>query len=70
MANYNGRFVAGRVTYQTPPVPGTILGPNGFGELLVVLGSEDGVTYLGLATQPEVEAAKGQARSLTEVGLG
>lgn len=69
MANYNGRYVAGQLYYQTAPEPGTILGPNGFGELLVVLGSEDGITYLGLATQPEVDAARGNARSLTELRL-
>jgi len=64
-----GRAVVGQLHYPSPPEPGTILGPNAWGELVVVLGTEEGTTYLGLATADEVAAARSQNRSLLEMRL-
>lgn len=68
-----GRPVAGRLKYNTPPEPGTILGPLWTRELAVVLGQDDqGRTVLGYATTTDVADAgrrthEGLApRSLTE----
>lgn len=57
---YNGtdRRVFGRLRYPDPPEPGTLVGPNGWGETCVVLGTVDGVTLIGRAIVPDMEAAR------------
>lgn len=57
------RPIAGRLRYAVPPEPGTILGPNWLGELVVALGPDAaGRTVLGYATVAEVQAAAAAAR--------
>jgi len=57
--DYQGgrRQVTGRLHYPTPPVPGTLVGPNGWGEVCVVLGTVAGLTLLGLAIRDDFAAA-------------
>lgn len=50
------RRVIGRLHYPEPPVPGTLIGPNAWGETCVVLASDD-VTLIGLAVVSDVTAA-------------
>lgn len=55
--------------FRTPPEPGTILGPTLSGDLLVVVSTENGVTHLRIATQHDIESARGLVRSTTEAKL-
>ena len=57
--DYGGksRQVVGRLRYPSPPDPGTIIGPNGWGEKCVVLATVDGVTLIGRAIVADIEAA-------------
>lgn len=61
--DYGGsqRLVIGRLSYSEPPEPGTLIGPNAWGETCVVLATVDGVTLIGLATQPDVAEASAYA---------
>lgn len=60
---YDGRVrqITGRLHYSDPPDPGSIVGPNAWGETCVVLGNrvEDGrlTTLIGLAITTDAEAA-------------
>jgi hypothetical protein len=74
--NYEGaqRQIRGRLTYGRPPEPGTLVGPNGWSEACVVLGTVGGVTLIGLATAADVERARAVIaatgpRSRYEIGL-
>ncbi|HET8643241.1 MAG TPA: hypothetical protein VFM37_14990 [Pseudonocardiaceae bacterium] len=55
--------------------PGTLLGPNDTGELMVALGPVDGCTAVGYATTADIAAAGaylargGAPRSVTETRL-
>lgn len=51
------RQVIGHLRYPAPPEPGAIVGPNGWGEKCVVLGTVDGVTLIGRAIVSDIEAA-------------
>lgn len=51
------RRVAGRLTYPSPPELGAIVGPMWTREYLVVLGTIEGVTYLGFAAADDHDAA-------------
>lgn len=64
--SYNGtdRQVFGRLRYPEPPEPGTLVGPNGWGETCVALGTVDGVTLIGRAIVSDMQAA----RARTAVG--
>lgn len=65
-----GRATIGKARYATPPEPGTIVGPNEFGEHLTVLETVDGVTYFGFTTTDDVKAAYSRdPQSVTEVKL-
>lgn len=56
---YEGRDrnVIGRLRYPEPPEPGTIVGPNSWGEKCVILGTEGGVTLVGLAIGEDIGRA-------------
>lgn len=64
------RYVRG-VMKDVHAEPGTILGPNGLGELLVVVEDRPEGVALGFATAPEVAAAlvAPEPRSVAEVRL-
>ncbi|GAA3750592.1 hypothetical protein [Micromonospora maritima] len=74
MTEYAGqqRHVAGRLRFDTPPAPGTILGPNDTREDLVVLGQDGAHTLLGYATTEDRATAlrrsvmHGEVRSVRE----
>lgn len=51
------RQVRGRLHYPEPPEPGTIIGPNGMGETLVLFGTDDRGTMAGLATIDDMRRA-------------
>lgn len=51
------RRVIGRLHYQEPLAPGTLIGPNAWGETCVVLAVPDDVTLIGLAVVSDVTAA-------------
>jgi hypothetical protein len=52
------RRVLGVLTYPHQPRPGTLVGPNGWGEICVVLGPlPGGRTAIGLAIKPDMVAA-------------
>ena len=57
--DYGGtpRQVIGHLHYPEPPEVGAIVGPNGWGEKCVVLGTVDGVTLIGLAIVSDIDAA-------------
>lgn len=59
LVTHNGkaRRLAGRLTYPSPPELGAVVGPAWTREYLVVLGTIEGVTYLGYATTADHEAA-------------
>jgi hypothetical protein len=57
---YEGRTrrVIGTLNYPEPPTVGTLLGPNGWGETVVVLGQRtDGRTMIGLAITDDITRA-------------
>jgi hypothetical protein len=58
--DYRGqqRQVIGYLRYGLPPEPGTLVGPNGWGETCVVLGTVGSVTLIGRATRPDVDQAE------------
>lgn len=62
-----------RLTYPTPPEPGTILGPNALGEHLVVRGpdpDQPNAVKVGYATVDDITAAlQREPRSLAEHNL-
>ena len=67
---YNGqsRFVKGVLHYPGPQELGTLVGPNDTGELMVVLGNEGDRTYVGFATQADIDAShKRHPQSFTEI---
>lgn len=49
------RQVRGVLRYPEAPDPGQIIGPDGMGELCVVLGTIEDRTYVGLAIAPDFE---------------
>lgn len=63
---YEGKMrrVLGRLRYPAPPVPGSLVGPSGMGDLCVVLGTvveaDRPVTLIGLATQEDTSRAEGR----------
>lgn len=65
------RYAAGRINGVTPEV-GTLVGPNTFGELLVVTAVDERGAVLGYPTKDEIVAARTAQypRSVTEVRLG
>jgi len=64
------RAVAGSARYPSPPEPGTIVGPNAFGEHLVVVGTEGGVTTFSYVTTDDVTASlEREPQSVAEVGM-
>lgn len=60
MVEYEGkqRHVAGRLRYPEPPEPGTLIGPNAWGERCVVLATAGGESLIGLATVEDVDRAR------------
>lgn len=50
----------GCLRYATPPPPGTVLGPIYTGELVVVLDTIDGNTYLSYAQADDVAKSENQ----------
>jgi hypothetical protein len=66
MYPYEGknRRVIGRLRYLEPPEPGTIVGPNGWGEKCVILGTEQGVTMVGLAITDDISRATARIQGL------
>lgn len=59
LVEYRGkpRYVAGRLRFDAPPEPGTIIGPNSLREWLVVLDTDaDGVTFIGYAATEDLNA--------------
>lgn len=68
---YGGRQrqVIGRLRYPTPPEPGAIIGPNGWGEKCVILGTVEGVTLIGLAIMSDIEAATDRIAALGPASL-
>ncbi len=56
---YQGRTrrTAGRLHYPDAPEPGTLVGPNAFGEVLVVLTTIGADTWLSPATNADVTRA-------------
>lgn len=58
------RRVLGRLHFARPPVPGSLVGPSGMGDLCVVLGTvveaDRPVTLIGLATQEDTSRAEGR----------
>jgi hypothetical protein len=58
--SYQGkvRQVRGRLHYPQAPQPGTIVGPNGMGETLVLFGTDERGTMAGLATVDDIQRAK------------
>jgi hypothetical protein len=63
------RYGRGRMNLRAPI--GAILGPNGFGELLVVTGWDERGSLVGLATTHDIEAAMrvDSPRTVTEAKL-
>jgi hypothetical protein len=52
------RRVLTTLRYPEPPTVGALIGPNGFGETVVVLGQrEDGRTMIGLAIVDDIARA-------------
>lgn len=51
------RQVKGFLRYPEPPAPGTLVGPNGWGETCLVLGTRLDRTAIGLATNDDFEWA-------------
>lgn len=51
------RQVVGRLHYPEPPEPGTLVGPNGWGERCVVLGASGADTLIGLAIADDISRA-------------
>jgi hypothetical protein len=52
------RWVHRRVRYPSPPLIGTLVGPNDAGEHFVVVGQDGDVTLLSYATNPDFVAAR------------
>lgn len=63
---YEGRDrnVLGTLRYPEPPEPGTIVGPDAWGEPCVVLGTDDGVTSIGLAIADDISRATDRINGL------
>jgi hypothetical protein len=62
---YEGRQrqVHGRLRYPEQQAPGTLVGPSGMGDTLVILGpASDGATLLGLAITDDMERAKARVK--------
>jgi hypothetical protein len=61
--SYEGktRQVRGRLHYPEPPEPGTIVGPNGMGENLVLFSTDERGTAAGLAITDDMERARQRA---------
>jgi hypothetical protein len=51
------RRVIGRLRYLEPPEPGTLVGPNAWGEKCVILATVNGVTLVGLAVAGDIDRA-------------
>lgn len=51
------RQVIGRLHYPEAPEPGAIIGPNGMGDMCVVLGTESDGTLIGRAILSDITAA-------------
>jgi hypothetical protein len=64
--SYEGknRRILGRLRYPDPPEPGTIVGPNGWGEKCVILGTVDGATLVGLAITDDISRATARIQGL------
>ena len=60
---YEGRTrqVRGRLHYPGPPAPGTIVGPNDMAETLVLFGTDERGTLVGLAIVDDMERARDRA---------
>lgn len=58
------RQVTGRLRYPEPPEPGTIVGPNAWGEKCVILATVDGVTLVGLAIADDISRATARIQGL------
>jgi hypothetical protein len=58
------RRILGRLRYPEPPEPGTIVGPNGWGEKCVILDTIDGETLVGLAITDDISRATARIQGL------
>lgn len=55
------RQVRGRLHYPEVPTPGTIVGPNDMGETLVLFGTDERGTMVGLAIVDDMRRARALA---------